>query len=310
MISASFPAFRVLFMLAFCLALMPAPGQAASPVTDWQEVTLTGMRGVSLAVTELPQGGWYSYRMDIGWKAARSTDGINWDPLEGFSPPPNPPPPGNNTNPWVFLLADGRYRMIYEQQDDQQNRRLFSAISSDGLSFANEGQVMAGSQEDQGPEGNMFLSVPCGPRLPDGSLRMYFVSQGDKVASALSHDEGLTWQREPGYRLDQAVDPAVLALPGGGFRLFYTDWSDAFRVRRVGYADSLDGLAFVHQEWVVTVGGAGSMVDPEVLAIGDPAAGGRMVLYFSMGDDMENIDIYRAFPPEGWSLEPYPRSRP
>ena len=167
-------------VLALCLGLAllllgrGASAQEPGFETDWRNVAESGLTGVSMAVVELPQGGYHSYRMDgpLGMAAAFSQDGLTWTGLEGFVPPL----PGEGlfvSNPWVFITTDGNFRMIYEARDEAGNRRLYSALSPDGLAFTNEGLVMAGDEEDLSPpQTEMFLSVPTGLRLPDGSLRM------------------------------------------------------------------------------------------------------------------------------------------
>ena len=143
-------------------------------------------------MVEREGGGYLSYRMAFpsGMTAAASADGLVWTEEPGFAPPRDET--GRFiTNPWVFRLEDGRYRMIYEIQDGNGDRRLYSAISDQGLLFQPEGLVLAGQEEDRDPgEGFMFLSVPTGYRLPDGTLRMFFVSRGDRIKSALSRTKG------------------------------------------------------------------------------------------------------------------------
>ncbi len=323
-------------LLAMCLGLMcllALPAVAGDLETDWQEQgTQDGMVGVAFAVLELPEGGYLGYYMAgaSGMTALRSDDGVTWTREEDFIPP-QPPDTGQPlmiSNPWVFRTSDGRYRMIFEMQTDQ-DRRLYSGISDDGLHFTYEGMVMSGGDEDrsaeqdgqaassartsdQGMGGGIFLSVPTGFRQADGSLRMYFVSRGDSIATALSYDDGLTWEREPGYCLENAVDPTVVVLPGGGVRMFYTDWDMAYRVKRIGYADSSDGVSFTPQAWIVSFAdplNAGSMVDPEVLNQ-HPGPDSQCVLFLSYGNGAEDPAYHRLVSPAQWSWELYPQLRP
>ncbi|MFN8532905.1 MAG: hypothetical protein U0556_05115 [Dehalococcoidia bacterium] len=68
------------------------------------------------------------------------------------------------------------------------------------------------------------VPVPGGIRLFYGVLGEGFPETpnriGGRVASSFSADGG-TWQEEPGYRLTEAFQPAVIALPGGGYRMYY-----------------------------------------------------------------------------------------
>ena len=45
---------------------------------------------------------------------------------------------GGVTNPTVFQLKDGRYRMIFEGMENPTVRKLYSAVSADGLKWAKE----------------------------------------------------------------------------------------------------------------------------------------------------------------------------
>jgi len=323
----------VLCTVLALICLTAYPAQALDMVTDWQEVdSPAGVEGVSFAVLELPQGGYLAYYMAManGMQALSSPDGVTWTPAADFVPPRLE---GEQylvvSDPWVFQTSDGRYRMIFEAEQDDGTRLLHSAISDDALVFTYEGVVMSGSEEDrapshddfssapgacaprdQDPAGKIFLSVPTGFRQDDGSLRMYFVSRGDSIATAVSHDDGLTWERAPGYCLENAVDPAVMILPGGGVRMFYTDWQDAYRTRRVGYADSSDGISFTPQEWIVSLGGfQGVIVDPEVLTR-RPQEGSQAVMFLSYGEDMESVAVHRLVSPEDWSWGLYPLVQP
>ncbi len=330
---AVWPWFLGLFIGLGLVCLLARPVLALEVTTDWQEAdSPAGVEGVSFAVLKLPQGGYLAYYMAManGMQALSSDDGILWSAVEGFVPPRVE---GEQdlivSNPWVFQTSDGRYRMIFEVQQSDGTRLLHSAISDDALVFTYEGVVMSGSEEDrcpsqdadssgsppfaardQDPAGKIFLSVPTGFRQDDGSLRMYFVSRGDSIATAVSYDDGLTWERAPGYCLQDAVDPAVVILPGGGYRMYYTDWQWLYRTKRVGYADSSDGVSFTPQGWIVSLASyQGVIVDPEV-PDHRPGQEERAVMFLSYGDDMESVAVHRLLAPEGWSWDLYPAVRP
>jgi len=122
------------------------------------------------------------------------------------------------SNPAVIELKDNSYIMIYEERPISGNnpetkrppgpetqRNLMVALSSDGKKFTQQGIAIDSSKED-----NYFASVPDLVLLPDGKIRMYYVSGGEAIGSAISSD-GITWAREEGYRLEEkAVDPDVL----------------------------------------------------------------------------------------------------
>ena len=290
---------QVITGTSFATASEAIPVRAPAVSTSWEDLTDTGLVGVAFCVVELPDGGYRGYYMGGGGMvSALSTDGVNWTPEEGQRLSPIGGDEWMVTNPWVFLTTDSRFRMIYEGQDEIGNRRFFSAISSDGLEFTREGMVMAGDEEDLAPVGGtVFLSVPDGVRLSDSSLRMYFVSSGDCIRSARSTDEGLTWTRDDGMRLPAAVDPAILLLPNGNYRMLYTDWIEESRLKRILYANSADGLEFTPvEETVVEVSDPAYMVmDPEVIY----DENGRVRLFFSY-PDLAGAPIYTCLAPSGW----------
>lgn len=257
------------------------PARADDPgvTAACDQFAATGLSGVSANVIALAAGGYRMYYMGQGMQSAYSSDGVSWtvDPGIRLANVPNDPVVFVS-NPWVFLARDGRYRMIYEGRDAAGNRRLYSAISSDSLNFTRESQVMAGTSVDASPSGTIFLSVPAGLRLPDGSLRMYYVSDGVDTRSAVSADDGLTWTPDEGTRLLQAVDPVVYA-DGGGYSVVYTDWANATRTKRLLTGTSSDGLNFTPaaSPIVSVTNSTYNVVDPEIIEIG-----GAKRLYFSV----------------------------
>jgi len=100
-----------------------------------------------------------------------------------------------------------------------QGTEVKSAISTDGRNFEIEPGVRI-----QG-------AMPAIIKLPDGRWRMYyqtFEAGGGVFKSAVSPD-GLNWSTEAGVRLaaggefdpDNIVHPTVIALPTGGYRMYY-----------------------------------------------------------------------------------------
>lgn len=258
--------------------ITPARADESGVTAACDQFAATGLSGVGTNVMALAAGGYRMYYMGQGMQSAFSSDGVSWtvDPAIRLGPVPNDPVTFVS-NPWVFPTQNGRYRMIYEGRDAAGNRRLYSAISSDSLNFTRESQVMAGTSVDMN-RGTMFLSVPAGLRLPDGSLRMYYVSDGTSTRSAVSADDGLTWTPDADTRLFQAVDPMVYA-DGGGYSIVYTDWASATRTKRLFAGTSTDGLNFTPaaSPFVSVTNSTYNVVDPEVITIG-----GAKRLYFSV----------------------------
>ena len=92
-----------------------------------------------------------------------------------------------------------------------------NTTSTDGKSFEAGSIAIDSAKED-----NYFASVPDLIKTPDGKIRMYYVSGGQAIGSALSVDNGKTWIRESGYRLeDSAVDPDV-SYKDGRWVMYYS----------------------------------------------------------------------------------------
>ncbi len=94
------------------------------------------------------------------------------------------------SNSAIIELQNGSYRMIYEGQDANHDRRLFSAFSEDGFTWSFEDGVRF-QEEGDGKPGELFTSVPDIIRRDTGDLLMYY-TRGISSAIALSSDEGLT----------------------------------------------------------------------------------------------------------------------
>src|SRR3990170_1404994 len=114
----------------------------------------------------------------------------------------------------VIPLSDGQYRMYFHQVAEMK-----SAISSDGQNFTIE-------------EGVRFQgSMPSLVKLLDGRWRMYYqaLENGKGVFKSAVSTDGLNWKIETGIRLspggefdlDNVVHPSVIALPQGGYRIYY-----------------------------------------------------------------------------------------
>ena len=85
--------------------------------------------------------------------------------------------------------------------------------------------------------------------LDDGRCRLYCSARGRGILSAVSTDGDLGFDLEPGVRLGPdgpydaytAFAPEVLALAGGGYRMYYAGYSAPNRAYVLG-ATSADGL--------------------------------------------------------------------
>lgn len=198
----------------------------------------SGIAGGPSRVIVLPDG---RYRLFYNGPGAllssTSTNGLDFVRDPGVRLP-------FGTDPAVIYLASGGYRFLYSE-GPQGNQVLKSATSADGLTFTLEsGERYRPAAQDAG-----FIQVPHAIKLADGRWRLYYVADwfgagGSKnpnnTRSAISEDEGLTWRSEAGSELTgaQTVDPDVVHVQGGGFRLYYKKGNRFFGI------DSADGASF------------------------------------------------------------------
>lgn len=218
----------------------------------------------------LPSGTLRLYYCKGGVTRADSTDGLAFNPygqslLNG------------GCDPTVVRLTNGTCRMYYKVADgqggpDEGHHGIHTTWSSDGASFAPQGQVI-GQRSD-----GHWVSVPDAIVLPDGRIRVYYVSN-DHVKSSLSTDAtGTSFSEEPGARLEDAVDPDITKV-GNVWVLTYA--GPALRVRPPGekqyllYAVSGDAYNFTRVEEIVR-NSTYNLMDPTLVPLSD----GRARIYY------------------------------
>lgn len=138
--------------------------------------------------------------------------------------------------------------------------QVLSATSDDGLSFSHDGRVLL-----------EHASVPAAIALPDGRIRLYYVDASqmpENVNCADSRDEGRSFSvlgcTIAGRAGIKAVDPSIVALPDGRYRLYYyASPADpgAAGTHAIHAAISSDGVRFVEEGKVFEYPG---LVDPDV----------------------------------------------
>ncbi len=159
-----------------------------------------------------------------------------------------------------IYLTNGQFRFIGQD-------------GSDGLFFTKE----SGIRYTGSPNDYNSTNVPSVVKLSDGSHRIYYVGdidpappEGDTIRTAISTDEGVTWTPEntTGVLPSGYVDPCVIKLNNGGYRLFYRVNRPAFPTvdRGIAFADSDDGINFTHVEIVLS---DGELADPAVIKLPD-----------------------------------------
>jgi hypothetical protein len=174
-------------------------------------------------------------------------------------------------DPTIVDLPNGKVRMYYKGANsmnpgpEQSIHKIFSAISSDGLTFEKEGLRI--DSETNGDNG--WASVPDAITLPDGRVRIYYVTAAEiehGIGSAISSD-GLNFVKEPGLRISNLVDPALVRI-NDKYLLFAASIDERFGQvpKGIYYAESSDGLDFSE---AVAVFQEDNVYDPSVLKIDD-----------------------------------------
>ncbi len=119
------------------------------------------------------------------------------------------------------------------------------------------------------------VRLPKGPRPGPNAARPQGGPYAHRVLSATSRN-GLTWQRDPGFRLDHASVPCALA-DGNRILLYFVDADRGpGQMESVGCAVSTDSLNFVRQPFVIEGMTARKALDPAVVRGPD----GRIRLYY------------------------------
>ena len=151
----------------------------------------------------------------------------------------------------VIELDNGKYRMYYSIEPEVPGNKLemFSALSSDGISWTNEVGVR-----------KTFAVFPDIIELPDGRFRVYF--QNERVIKSAISSDGLNFTDESGIRIDkpeqgyeidaiganstyQMDDSSYLMVYSGTKEnTRYDDEVPNNKIANLFYATSLDGLTW------------------------------------------------------------------
>ncbi|MBI2105309.1 exo-alpha-sialidase [Candidatus Woesearchaeota archaeon] len=172
-------------------------------------------------------------------------------------------------DPTIVDLQDGRMRMYYKGADSQNPgpgqsiHKIYSAVSSDGLTFQKEGLRI--DSETNGDNG--WASVPDAIVLPDGRVRIYYVTAAAMehgIGSAISSD-GLNFVKESGLRISNLVDPALIRI-NNKYIIFAASIDERFASLPKGiyYSESTDGLDFSEP---IEVFQESNVYDPSILKV-------------------------------------------
>jgi len=185
------------------------------------------------------------------------------------------------TVPNIYRLGDGRFRLFFGGPG-QSVHSVFSAISADGLRFEKEG-IRIDSQQtpDRG-----WASVPEATVLPDGRVRLYYVSDGldvkHGIVSAISED-GLNFTREE-TQLTGFVDPTVVRLANGTYLMLAVAFPFGPGGKLTDAEPGIysfiaqDGMNFKDRKLVLA---GEDNIDPAIVDLGD---GAYRVYYWNAAD--------------------------
>ena len=268
-------------------------------------------------VISLPDGGYRMYyysgepeRRDEGVTgcivSSFSEDGEVWIKEESLRVDAHAPDAENRTLcPDVVVLPDGGYRMYYQAHSAADRGVVLSSFSEDGLDWNREAGIRFAVPEA------VCGSPRCVP-LVDGRWRLYCheypdepagtgIHTGNHVISAIS-DDGLTFAREPGVRIEQesaledfavyAVE--VLLLGDGTYRMYYAGWSRDPVEGRIFSATSKDGLDWVKDEGICLDNGgphqSQKVSEPCIVRLPD----GRFRMFYEANDGEQEWRILSA----------------
>ncbi len=148
------------------------------------------------------------------------------------------------------------------------SHQIYSASSRDGLTWTHDNRLLLD-----------HASVPAAIVTPEGKIRLYYVDasgaregRSENVNCAESSDGGATFRvlncTIANRAGDKAVDPSIVRLPDGRYRLYYyavTGKMDATSAHAIYSAISTDGVRFTQEKKVFEHPGA---VDPDVFWTG------------------------------------------
>lgn len=250
---------------------------------SWQKESGIKAAGAVSSCTIFKDNQYWLYYTGIGGIfLARAADGLNF---QEYGMVVNNGDFGSEqetvTNPAVFRLKNGQYRMIYEGAKNQQTiRKLYSAISSDGLEWTKEAGVRLEDSiffyDPKKGTGSdvVFTSVPDVIELENGCFRMYYTVI-DESRIAESCDEGLSWQKKGKIMFDVypevTQDPDIIQLDNGKYKLFFSTQNFERTRQWILSASSEDGINFKIDSGkrIEPALGKTRAVDPDVVKLPD-----------------------------------------
>jgi hypothetical protein len=180
--------------------------------------------------TLLPDGTWRRFQWNFGTSqigSLYSADGVTFTPESGVRYTLQPADKGTLGVYDAFSDRQGGVVLLYLGDLPGLNnvRRAYSR--DNGLTFTfDRGNILG--DDTAGGGANSFVDEKS-IRLPDGRIRLFTMRQ-NTIYSFVSNDDGYSFIRDPGMRLERANfkeatltslnDPVVVRLPEGRFRMY------------------------------------------------------------------------------------------
>lgn len=276
----------VLFTLSIAGTVTSARAQAVTSETGWSSWGVLPFSAVDIAVVKSGETYVMYHTTEPSTPGtpvlgrALSRDLMNWsvepDPCRnaGDLCSPSDPLAALGHRP-IIQLRDGRFRMFHGA-GGPADKYYESFVSTDAITWTREaGRRFTKDSSQPWERGERTLVGMDFVRLPDGRWRMYYagaVSPGTEgttaecagcmgILSATSSDEGLTWTREPGVRVNPNVLGPITSRGAfhvighsvvpedGGYRVYTTSYIDG----GVTYF-STDGLTFTLEGRIPAIG--------------------------------------------------------
>lgn len=198
-----------------------------------------------------------------------------------------------STNDWLMVFSQAvRQKPNVPQVDQPKN--LYLARSRDGQSFDRVGSILDSTDNDSG-----LAEQPSLLMLPDGRIRLFYLSRGDRIASLISEDRGTRWFRE-GERISRSSSDPYAVYYGGYYAVYYSAWFETVtdqgslaQTRTIRKAVSTDGVTFTKgRRDLINFESGGGATDPSYVQLSD----GRPRLYFRAPDSTGSnvFNLYSA----------------
>jgi len=225
-----------------------------------------GIAGVSPEAILIGGEVWL-YVTDMGLKLYQSEDGTTFGSATELTL--------NGSDPTIIPQSDGSYRMYYVQHNRNEagvdTAQVRTATSTDGINWSDEAYTGILNET-----GNDAWGVPDSIKLPDGNVRIYWVSttgvsgEYEVILSALS-ENGTDFTEEDGYRTtDGYVDPYILkAEDGNWIGLFATTPANERLPQKIYVGYSEDGLTWsIDSDAAIAVSGKNNL-DPTAVQLSE-----------------------------------------